>query len=438
MTKQITASDINAHDKELLNDLQDALANCMKCGNCMAVCPIYKETSKESSVARGKLALMEAVLNGTLPISAGFDTAMAKCLNCKSCTFKCPCGVKADELILRGRQAAVKSRGLHPIKKNVFRLLRNRQLFDFALKMGGTFGPLTFKKIPGKMAAVSRFPMPGMDAKRATAPISSSPLRSQYPEVIKVANPKFKAAFFTGCTINYMYTDVGESVINVLKENDVEVVIPGTQHCCGTPVYVSGDVDLAKEMAKKTIETFEKFNVDYIIGACGSCTEALKEYPHWLHDDKEWHARAEKLAKKTFEISEFLVDVLDFRKDTLGPVNATVTMHDPCHMVRGLKITKQPREVLKAIPGLKFVEMKDCDRCCGSGGSFSLANYDLSRQINDKKVANIANTKADIVATSCGTCRMHIQDGILQNDMNQDVVHTVQLLDRAYKAGKSK
>ena len=436
MTKQITAGDINAHDKELLSDLQDALANCMKCGNCMAVCPIYKETSKESSVARGKISLMEAVLNGTLPITAGFDTIMAKCLNCKSCTSKCPCGVKADELILRGRHAAVKARGLHPIKKNVFRLLRNRQLFDFALKMGGTFGSLTFKKIPGKMAAVSRFPMPGMDAKRATAPISSSPLRSQYPEVIKVANPKFRVAFFTGCTINYMYTDVGESVINVLKENDVEVVIPGTQHCCGTPVYVSGDFDLAKEMAKKTIETFENFNVDYVIGACGSCTEALKEYPHWLHDDPEWHARAEKIAKKTFEISEFLVDVLDFRKDTLGPVNATVTMHDPCHMVRGLKITKQPRDVLKAIPGLKFVEMKDCDRCCGSGGSFSLANYELSRQINDKKVTNIANTKADIVATSCGTCRMHIQDGILQNNMNQDVVHTVQLLDRAYKAGK--
>lgn len=434
--KKISASDINAHDKELLNDLQDALANCMKCGNCMAVCPIYKETGRESSVARGKLALMEAVLKGALPISSAFDTVMGKCLNCKSCTSKCPCGVKADELILRGRQAAVKSRGLHPIKKNVFRLLRNRQLFDFALKMGGTFGPLTFKKIPGKMAAVSRFPMPGMDASRATAPISPSPLRSQYPEVIPVANPKMKVGFFTGCTINYMYTDVGEAVINVLKENNVEIVIPKTQHCCGTPVYVSGDIDLAKEMAKKTIETFENYQVDYIIGACGSCTEALKEYPHWLQDDKEWQARAEKIAKKTFEISEFLVDVLDFRKDTLGPVNATVTMHDPCHMVRGLKVTKQPRAVLKAIPGLKFVEMKDCDRCCGSGGSFSLANYELSRKINDKKVANIAGTKADIVATSCGTCRMHLQDGILQNQMNQDVVHTVQLLDKAYRAGK--
>lgn len=198
MTKQITASDINAQDKELLSDLQDALANCMKCGNCMEVCPIYKETTKESSVARGKLALMEAVLNGKLPISAMFDTIMAKCLNCKSCTAKCPCGVKADELILRGRQAAVKTRGLHPIKKNVFRLLRNRQLFDFALKMGGTFGGITFKKIPGKMAAVARFPMPGMDPKRATAPISATPLRSQYPEVIKVDNPKYKVGFFTG------------------------------------------------------------------------------------------------------------------------------------------------------------------------------------------------------------------------------------------------
>lgn len=437
MTKEkISVSDINAHDKELLNDLQDALANCMKCGNCMAVCPIYKETGRESSVARGKLSLMEAVLKGTLPISSAFDTVMAKCLNCKSCTSKCPCGVKADELILRGRQAAVKSRGLHPIKKNVFRLLRNRQLFDFALKMGGTFGPLTFKKIPGKMAAVSRFPMPGMDASRATAPISSSPLRSQYPEVISVANAKLKVGFFTGCTINYMYTDVGEAVINVLRENNVDIVIPKTQHCCGTPVYVSGDFDLAREMAKKTIATFESYQLDYIIGACGSCTEALKEYPHWLQDDKEWKSRAEKLAKKTFEISEFLVDVLDFRKDTLGPVNATVTMHDPCHMVRGLKITKQPRAVLKAIPGLNFVEMKDCDRCCGSGGSFSLANYELSRKINDKKVANIANTKADIVATSCGTCRMHLQDGILQNHMDQNVVHTVQLLDESYRAGK--
>ena len=140
MAKEITREAINAHDATLLRDIDDALANCMKCGNCQAVCPIYRETRREHSVARGKISLMQAILNGKLPISGAFDSVMAHCLNCKSCAAACPCGVPADELILRGRDAAIKVRGLHPIKKNVFRLLRNRQLFDFALKMGGTFG----------------------------------------------------------------------------------------------------------------------------------------------------------------------------------------------------------------------------------------------------------------------------------------------------------
>lgn len=436
---EISAQDILAQDKELLKDVQDALANCMKCGNCMEVCPIYKELGKESAVARGKLALMEAVLNGTIHISAGFDQAMGKCLTCKACAAKCPCGVPADELIVRGRQAAVKARGLHPIKKKVFALLKNRPLFDLSLRLAGLFGPLSFKKLPGKMAQIARFPMPGMDRKRVTAPFAATPLRNKYPETIKVAKPKMKVGFFTGCTLNYVYTDVGQAVLNVLKENNVEVTMPSMQHCCGTPVNMSGDVELAKVFAKHNIETFEKYNFDYIVAACGSCAEAFKiEYPHLFHDDPAMKARAEKLAKKTYEISEFLVDIVKFRKDNLGRVNATVTMHDPCHMVRGIKVTKQPRDILKAIPGIKFVEMKEPARCCGSGGSFSLANYEISRKINDKKIADIASTKADIVATSCGTCRMHITDGLVQNNINADALHVIQLLDKAYQAGKRK
>lgn len=439
MSKEITAHDINEQDKELLRDIEDALANCMKCGNCMEVCPIYKEVGVESGVARGKLALMEGVLKGEIPISANFDKAMGKCLSCKACASKCPCGVPADELIIRGRQAVVKARGLHPIKQNVFKLLKNRHLFDFALRMAGLFGPLSFKKLPRPMAQIARFPMPGMDAKRVLAPFSATPLRNQYPETIKVDNPKLRVAFFTGCTINYAYTDVGQSVINVLKANDIEIVMPNMQHCCGTPVFTSGDVDTGKLFARHNIETFERYDVDYIVAACGSCSEAFKiEYPHMFKDEPDMKARAEKLAKKTYEISEFLVDIVHFRKDILGEVNATVTMHDPCHMVRGIKVTNQPREILKSIPGLNFVEMKKPDRCCGSGGSFSLANYELSRKINDKKIADIAGTKADIVATSCGTCRMHLTDGLVQNNLDTQAFHVIQLLDKAYEAGKKK
>jgi glycolate oxidase iron-sulfur subunit len=433
--ESITAREIQDGDKKLLSDIQDALANCMKCGNCMAVCPIYKETGKEASVARGKLALMEGVLSGKLEISAAFDSTLAKCLCCKACTAKCPCGVKADELIIRGRQAAVRARGLHPIKKGVFRFLANRTVFDLALRLAGIFGPLSFKRLPGKMAAIARFPMPGMDRKRVTAPFAATPLRNRYPEVIKVPAAKLKVGFFTGCTINYIYTDVGDAVINVLRQNGVEIVLPKAQHCCGTPVYVSGDKELAKDFARHIIQVFSEYEVDYVVAACGSCAEALKiEYPHMFQDDPEMKGLAQKLAKKTYEISEFLVDVMPFDKDHLGVVSETVTMHDPCHMARGIKVTQQPREILKAIPGVKFVEMKDADRCCGSGGSFSLANYQLSRQINDKKVENIKATAANVVATSCGTCRMHLTDGLVQNRVPADVVHVIQLLDKSYRA----
>ncbi|MEN6413287.1 MAG: (Fe-S)-binding protein [Veillonellales bacterium] len=438
MSNEITAKDINEHDKELLRDIEDALANCVKCGNCMAVCPIFKEVGVESGVARGKLALMEGVLKGDIPISDNFEKALGKCLSCKACAANCSSGVPADELIIRGRQAIVKARGLHPMKQKVFTLLKNRPLFDFALRMAGLFGPLGMKKLPRPMAVVARFPMPGMDKRRVLTPFAATPLRNQYPETIKVDKPKMRVAFFTGCTINYAYTDIGQSVINVLKANDVEVVMPSMQHCCGTPVFTSGDIETGKTFARHNIQTFERYDVDYIVAACGSCAEAFKfEYPKMFKDEPDMKARAEKLAKKTLEISEFLVDVVKFRKDNLGEVKATVTMHDPCHMVRGIKVTQQPREIVNAIPGIKFVEMKEPARCCGSGGSFSLANYELSRKINDRKVADIASTHADIVATSCGSCRMHITDGLVQNHQdNTQVVHVIQLLDKAYQAGK--
>jgi len=424
-------------NKQLLADLEDAIANCMKCGNCMEVCPIYKELKTESSVARGKLALLEAVLNGQTDITAGFDKRLAMCVSCKACTAKCPCGVKADELIIRGREAIVKARGLHPVKRAAFALLKRRTIFDLGLRLAGLFGPLAFKRLPGRLAAVARFPTPGLDRKRILAPVAATPLRSQVPAVVRAASPKIRVAFFTGCTINYIYTDVGRAVIDVLTANGVEVSLPPLQHCCAVPVYMSGDIELARVFARHNIETFARDNPDYIVAACGSCAMAWKkEYPAMFADDPVMKEKAEKMSEKMHEISQFLVDVIKFRRDNLGEVKARVTMHDPCHMARGIEVTAQPREVLKAIPGVEFVEMKEPARCCGAGGSFSLAHYDVARKINDRKLADIATTGADIVATSCGMCRMHITDGLVQSGRPEEVCHTVQLLDRAYKAGE--
>jgi glycolate oxidase iron-sulfur subunit len=405
----------------------------------MEVCPIYKELGTEASVARGKISLIEAVLNGSSEVSAGFDKRMALCVSCKACTAKCPCGIKADEIIIKGREAIVKARGLHPIKKMAFALLKRRFLFDLGLRAAGVFGPIAFKKVSGRPSSVlARFPMPGLDRRRVMAPFAATPLRSRFPETVSVPNPKLRVAFFTGCSINYIYPDVGESVINVLKANNIEVVMPKMQHCCATPVFLSGEAELGKVFAKHNIETFETYNVDYIVAACGSCSLAWKhEYVELFKDDPDMKARAEKMAAKTFEISEFLVDIAPFRQDILGKVESNVTMHDPCHMSRGIKVTAQPRAILKSIPGLNFKEMSDPSRCCGAGGSFCVAHYDVSKKINQRKLADIASTGATDVATSCGMCRMHITDGLVQQNMNQEVHHVVQWLDKSYQAGQS-
>lgn len=138
------------------------------------------------------------------------------------------------------------------------------------------------------------------------------------------------------------------------------------------------------------------------------------------------------------EISQFLVDILKFDKEGLGEINTTLAMHDPCHMSRGVKVTSQPRQILQSIPGLKMVEMKEHARCCGAGRSFCVAHYDVARKINERKISDIKQTDADYVATSCGMCRMHINDGLVQQNLNQETLQTVQFLDKAYQAKQAK
>jgi glycolate oxidase iron-sulfur subunit len=279
--------------------------------------------------------------------------------------------------------------------------------------------------------------MPGMDPKKILAPMASTPFKSQVPEVIKVNNPQKRVAFYTGCMINYMYTDVGHSVVNVLKANDIEVVIPKEQHCCGCPVNTYGDNESAKVLGAHNLDVFADTKVDAIITACASCGDVWKkEYPHWFHGDAKYEKVAEELAAKTYDISEFLIDVVPLKKETLGEVHTKVTMHDPCHMARGQNVVKQPREILKAIPGVEFVEMKEPARCCGGGGAFNVMYYDIASKVVNRKVNDIKGTGADTVATSCGTCRMHINDGLHQNNAAQECVHVVQILDKAYQAGE--
>lgn len=421
-----------------LDQVKSELANCMKCGNCQEVCPIYLEERIEGTVARGKIKLVEAVLNGDLQYTEGLEEKLALCLTCKACNEKCPCGVKVDKIILGARAAIVKNRGLHPMKKLIFNTLKKPALFNFGLKTGSMFQGLAFKKHKSLNGAHPRFPF-GLDMRRIIPPLASTPLRDQVETVYKVAKPKKKVAFFTGCTMNFIFVDAGKAVIDVLTNNNIEVTVPKEQHCCGMPIIAHGDAATAKEMAKSHVDIFSKLDVDAIITACGSCGSSFKRhYLELLEDEPEYYQKAQIIGEKIVDIADFIVKDIGLDKNKLGPVNMRVTYHDPCHLNRGMGVKDSPREILKAIPGLELIEMKNADRCCGGAGSFSLTHYDLSMSIHKHKAEAIEATKADAVVTGCGSCIMQIGDGMNRFNLNLPMYHTVEILAKSYAAKNNK
>jgi len=420
-----------------LDAVKAEILNCMKCGNCQEVCPIYLEEKKEGAVARGKIKLVDAVLKGDLEYTEGLAEKLALCLTCKACVKHCPCGVQVDKIILAARSALVKKKGLHPIKKAIFGTLKRPGLFNMGMKTGSMFQGLAFKKHKTLNGAYPRFPF-GLDMRRIIPPLATTPLRNLLPEVIKVDKPVKKVAFFTGCTMNFIYVDAGKALVDVLKGNNVEVIIPKDQHCCAMPVLAHGDSDTVKEMAKSHVDLFSKLDVDKIITACGSCGSMFqKHYLEIFEDNPEYYAKAKKIADKIMDISDFIVKEIGLDESKLGPVNMKVTYHDPCHLNRGMGVKDSPRQILKAIPGLELIEMKHADRCCGSAGSFSLTHYDLSMSIHKHKIDNIKATKADAVVTGCGACIMQLGDGMNRFNHNVPIYHTVEILAKSYAAKKS-
>ncbi|MDO7788568.1 (Fe-S)-binding protein [Desulforamulus aquiferis] len=414
-----------------IKEIEEELLKCMKCGNCQAVCPIYKETKAEASVARGKIRLAEAVLKGEIGYTPGIAKRFDLCLTCEACAANCPCGVKPHKIVLAARAELARQKGLPTAKKAAFTLLRHPKLFDLGLRMGGTFQGLVFSKKDKGMSP--RFPI-GIESRRVLPPLAAQPLKSLVEESNKVKNPRMKVAFFSGCVTNYIYTSVGQAVIDVLNREGVEVFFPKGQHCCGAPAVINGDVETGREMAKSHVDLFSKEKVDAIVTVCGTCGESFKHrYAELLEKEGAYHEKAKALGAKTYDISQFLVDVLKVDFSKLANVPMKVTYHEPCHLGRGMGVTKQPMQILTSIPGLNYQAMKAPNRCCGGAGSFSLTNYPVSYQILGKKLDDISGTGANTVITACGSCRMQLEDGLTQEKMGQNVMHIIELVQKAYQ-----
>jgi glycolate oxidase iron-sulfur subunit len=413
---------------------EDDLSQCMKCGFCTFFCPVYQEERIEPSVARGKNMMIRGLLAGELDYTKEYAERLNRCTLCMACTTNCPAKANIPNVIVAARADATRARGLKFPYNIIYRwLLPRRRLFGWVVRFASWFQGIFMPKTEGTIRHLSMF-LSALGKGRNIPQIAPRFLRQTVPVVNSPEGVKTKltVGYFTGCMTDFVLPDLGKHIIDFLNRNGVEVVVPQEQGCCGAPVFLgAGDFDTGRRMADSNLKAFE--NLDYIISDCATCTSALKDYPKFLADTPEREEAYKKFADKVFDISQFLVDVLKLPASAYKPSaeakGKKVTWHDPCHLSRHLGITSQPRQIIRSIPGIEYIEMPNADRCCGMAGSFSIYYYDLSKKIADKKVESIKSTGADIVVSSCPGCEIQLIDSLLRNKVPVKVMHIMELLE---------
>jgi glycolate oxidase iron-sulfur subunit len=407
---------------------------CVKCGNCMAQCPVYVETLEEPLVARGKLGLIEGVREEDSNFSKRFYKILSQCLLCGTCAENCPNGVRADEIIREARSLLVKEKGLSLPKKAIFKyLLDSERLMGFLLKGGASLQSLFLKKIPKESGLHLRFPLPVLDQRRFIPPLATDSFLALHSGWVRAEKETQRVGLFVGCVSNYLFPRISRAALNLFLRHGVSVYIPESQRCCGLPAFGSGDEQTPLSLARRNIEAFEEEGLEKIVAPCASCASMLKlDYPLLFEESDPFYARALAFSSKITDASQFLGPFLAQRSvGNQGGKTLRITYHDPCQLRRKLGIFQEPRNLLKVLPDLEYVEMREANRCCGQGGSFNIANYDLSLKILGRKIEAIEETGADVVATACSGCLLQLMDGLHQRGLKKEVRHLVEMVDQA-------
>jgi len=394
-----------AHDDKFKEIFQ-----CVRCASCLNVCPVYTLIGGHvygHIYAGGIGAILTAFFHGMKE----FEKFQELCIGCRRCTTVCPGKIDIPGLIEELRIRNVKEKGLPFLLRQTFEnIVSNRKLFHSLLRLASV-GQKPFQS--GKLIRHLPLFLAGMAKDRSLPAIAAEPLRDRIGKITKkIDKPVRRVAFFSGCTIDFVFPETGESVFKVIQDLGMEVLFPEGQSCCGKPVIAMGDVETTKKIARENIRALEEMNPDVIIAACPTCTESLRHYAELLKDDPEWGPKAEATAKKVREFCSFVAEEYAKRgrltKTAGGP---KVTYHDSCHLKRVLGIDKEPRQLLEAA-GCELVEMKDADKCCGMSGLFGVKYAELSMPILEQKINNIRDTGAEIAVCACSGCMVQLQGGL--------------------------
>ncbi len=435
----MATSNLVTIDHDIDKPHQVDLDRCVHCGLCLNACPTYRELGVEMDSPRGRIYQMARVAAGE-PINDTYREHIDLCLACRACETACPSGVPYGRLVEDARAQietnTKRSWFVRQLRAFVFgRLLPSSALLTAAGALLYLYQASGLQKLV-RAIGLPRLLGPLGD-REALLPDAEIPFFfREYGKTFPATGvQRYRVAFVAGCVANISFARLNEATVRVLQANGCEVVIPGTQTCCGALHVHAGIRDVARRLARRNIDAFEAGGFDAIISNAAGCGSTLKEYAELLAHDPDYATRAIHFSALMRDATEFLASIELNR--AMAPVNATVTYQDSCHLAHGQKIRSAPRQLLRAVPGIDFREMPMADACCGSAGIYNALHTDMSLKILEKKMGNVNTVNAQIVATANPGCMLQLRAGVRkwgQSDVR--VAHVIEILDEAYGAKK--
>jgi glycolate oxidase iron-sulfur subunit len=468
------------------DSVRSAVKDCVHCGFCLPACPTYQLWGEEMDSPRGRIHLVSQLLDGaplTEPAAEHFD----RCLGCMACMTACPSGVQYDQIIEAAREwtesagapgapvaggtvaggtvaggpASGEPAGGEPQARRSLRDRATRAaifaVFPYPRRLRVLTAPLRAAQRAGADRLLARSGLAGLvspaaDAALRLAPPSSRPLPAgRFPaRVPALGTRRAVVGMLTGCVQSVFFPQVNAATARVLAAEGCDVVIPRGQGCCGALSLHSGRAAEAARFAARTIETFEAAGVDAIVVNSAGCGSAMKEYERLFSHQAEpnpaaevspalagqveggsWVTRAAALSARVRDLAEFLAEIGPIAPRHPVPVRAAY--HDACHLGHAQRITREPRSLLREIPGLELVELRDAGTCCGSAGVYNLLQPEAARALGARKADAVADSGAELLISANPGCTLQITAELTDRGQRIAAAHTAEVLDASIR-----
>ena len=412
---------------------QEIIDKCVHCGFCLATCPTYVLWHEEMDSPRGRILLMKLAAEGEAQITPQWVQHFDTCLGCMACMPACPSGVDYGKLIEATRAQIERHH-----QRSFFDKLHRELLFALFPRpdrLHWLRWPLLAYQKCGLQFLMRNTGILNLLPRKLRALESLMPSigsAESIPELTPALGEKrLRVGLLLGCVQREFLPQVNAATVRVLAEEGCEVVAPRAQPCCGALLVHAGEESSALELARKTIDVFERTGVDVVVSNAAGCGSNVKEYAHLLRDDAKYAERAKSFSAKCRDVTEVLAELTP--RAVRHPLRMRVAFHDSCHLQHAQGVRMQPRQLLSQIPELEVAEIPESAVCCGSAGIYNLVQPDAAMALGDRKAQLIAPLQPDVVATGNPGCLLQMQSSLSRIGCKTPVVHTIQLVDASLR-----